>query len=178
MKTSDNASKQPFDATASTPDYRAPIAPALELPTFPTLDDILAHQEGTKAHPLVALSDMPTPPPQSIFQGLLGGRTELLVQDALDHPERYDEPMRNALAELGGKKPGELTAAQLQTLNRATLDFAAYRPKARPAPAAIPQSRTPPPKKPKLLEGGALEDGREPMVETAGGPMSAYWWVG
>jgi hypothetical protein len=177
MKNTNPPSKQPFDATTSAPNFRAPIAVLPDLPrlNFPSLDQVLVHPSSP--HPLLQLSETPPPSSVSLFQGLLGGRLEVLVQDSIDHPERYDEPTRLMLQELaaGASKLEELTAAERGILDRATMDFAAYRPPQAPKNAPKPQ---PPMKKPRLVEAAdALEDGRAPQVEEPGGTMTPYWWL-
>lgn len=142
---------------------------------FPSQEQVMDHLSGRAPHPLLQLTET-TPPSShaSLFQGLLGGQRDVLVQDALDHPERYDEATREALAALG-TDARELTPADHKLLDSATLDYAAFRPP-RPTPRA-PSAPKPPPRRPKLLDDGDMPDGREPQVETPGGTMSAYWWV-
>ena len=183
----DGSSTRRFAAIKSAlgfPDPTRPYVPfpsdlgtveAPSFPRFPTLDQVLEHQSGQSPHPLLQLTET-TPPsrPTSLFQGLLGGRLEVLVQDALDHPERYDAATREALADLGAG-PRTLSPADHRLLDSATLDYASFRPP-QPAPRATSAPK-PPPRKPSLLDDGDMPDGREPQVETPGGPMSAYWWV-
>lgn len=186
MKPKDSPSLKPFDAAASFPDYRAPILPAESFPSapapaafpkFPTVQEMLEHEHGLKTHPLLRLAETP-PRPTSLFQGLMGGRLEVLLQDAADHPERYDEVELLMLQELatGTRKLEGMTAAEREVLDRATLDYAAVRPPKDFKNAPIP--KPPAPKKPKLLEADQeFADGREPLVETAGSVMSPYWWL-
>ena len=185
MKPNDRPSGKPFDATESAPDFLAPITPPELFPTapvqfqpfpkFPTLEEMLEHQKG-KPHPLLQLSEVPAPKPSSLFEGLLGGRTEVLLQDALDHPERYDDATRAALEALAARG-GVATPEDRKLLDNATLDFAAFRP---PRAAPLPVKPKPPAPKPKLLsDEDELRDGRaEPEGgEEAGSPLNGYWWV-
>ncbi len=180
MKRSARPSTSPFDATSSAPNFLGPITPPLvdqtpAFPKFPTVDQLLAHQEGTAPHPLLQLTATPPPSrPSSLFQGLLGGQLDVLVQDAADHPERYDDATRSALAALGAGNR-ELTPADHKLLDNATMDYAAFRPPK--APPRAPDAPKPPPRRPRLLDDGDMPDGREPQVETPGGVMSAYWWL-
>jgi hypothetical protein len=173
MKNTAPSLRKPFDATMSSPDFRAPIAVLPEL-SFPSPAQILAHP--VNPHPLLQLTEASPPSrPASLFEGLLGGRVEVLVQDAVDHPERYDEPTRAALQALGARGAGALSPAEQSVLNQATMDFAAYRPPPTPKNAPKPLA---PVKKPRLIEAAdELTDGRAPQVETPGGTMTPYWWL-
>lgn len=184
MKPSSSASRKPSSVTQSAPSSHALTMPALPslpklmpetFPHFPTVAAILEHQAGRAVHPLVQLSDSMPRMTTSLFQGLLGGRVEVLVQDALDNPERYDEATRTALAELASHK-GALTQEQQAMLDNAVLDFAAARPPARTPP--VLQRQAPPPRGRRSLDDGAMGDSRVPQVETPAGPMPAYWWIG
>jgi hypothetical protein len=162
----------PFNPAEESPDFRAPIADLRPVapPTFPRLPQQLVQLSETK----------PPSESASLFQGLLGGNLQALVQDSTDHPERYDESTQLFLTELaaGTRTLAGMTGEDKAHLDRAVMDYAAPRPRhVRPAP--------PPPK--PFARGRAqasgdpyapgLQDGRAPQVETAGGPMSAYWWV-
>ena len=148
-----------------------PVAP-VAFQSFPTVDEILEHNTGGAPHPLLQLGTAPPRPSPSLFQGLLGGRLDVLMQDALEHPERYEDTTREALAALGTKKPEDLGPEEHAVLDRATLDFATYRP---PAPTPAPKLLAP--KKTRLLDfDDALEDGRAPQVEEPGGALTPYWW--
>lgn len=187
MKQNENKSSRPFSATESAPNYLGRIVPKVSLdpvappepltfPTFPSIDELLKHEAGTQPHPLLKLTDTPPPSPTSLFDGLLGGRPEVLLQDALANPTRYEPATREALAALGGKRSTELTPEDRRILNLATIDYASVRPRyAAPTKAGVPR---PPAQKPKSLDQDSLGDGRAPQVETPGGTMSAYWWLG
>jgi hypothetical protein len=183
MSSNGSALKRLFNPTASSPDYLAPIAPTVfdqevTFPRFPTLQEQLAHLNGTAPHPLMEVGVAPPPPDRSLFQGLLGGRLDVLQQDVQENPDRYDEATRAVFAELssGAKTVESLDPVARKALDRATLDFASYRPP-RTAARSEPSKPPPAPKKPRLLYDGVLEDGRAPQVEEPGGPMTAYWWL-
>jgi hypothetical protein len=174
-------SRRPFNATESFPDFLGPILPEGLSPTSPApvpMSALPSIQESAD-HPLhsfLQLSETPPPRPISIFQGLLGGQVDVLVQDAIDHPENYDEQVQATLAELSvsGRQP---TAADLAVLDRATLDFASGQ---RPGPPPMKMQASAPAKKPRLVEAAneySPQDGRAPQVEAPGGTMSAYWWL-
>lgn len=180
MKKNAPVSRRPFNPAEPSPDFLGPIAPevyaqpALEpFPKFPSVEQLLDHQNKVAPHPLLQLTE--TAPPTSspsIFQGLLGGRLEILTQDALDHPERYDDATKAALSELAAGTRKVEDAGRL--LDSATMDFAAFRaPPARPAPAAPVRLA----RKPALLDT-EMPDSRTPPDELEpGNPMSAYWWL-
>jgi hypothetical protein len=183
MRTTSKPSRRPFDATESSPDFLGPITPPLTelqpFPQFPTVEQMLEHQYGLKKHPLLQLSESPPPSkPASLFQGLLGGNLDVLVQDVLAHPERYEPQTQQMLWELGAgtRALSALSPADQAVLDRATLDFAAYRKPQAPPTAPKPQ---PPTRRPRLVEAqNELGDGRAPQVEMPGGPMTPYWWLG
>ena len=184
MKLSEKSSKPPFNGITSEPSYPALMEsfPSAEgpvqfaaFPRFPNVQEILDHQAGVAPNQLMQLTDTPRPASSpSIFQALLGGRVEVLVQDALDNPSRYDADVRAALLGMVSKKPEERTPADLHALNEATLDFAAFR-SPRQAPAAAPKPA--PVKKPQLMETETPYDNRAPQGEEPGGVMSSYWWL-
>ena len=184
MKRTSPPSRRPFDDTESFPDYLGPIIPAGWSPTgpapvaYPTVQEILQHQAGTHRHPLLQLSETPPPSePTSLFRGMLGGNVDLLTQHAAQNPDSYEPLEQQLLAELGAgtRKVSELSPAELNVLDRATVGYASYRPK----PAPEKPKPKPPAKRPRLVEeANELQDGRAPTVETPGGTMTAYWWLG
>lgn len=179
MKPTDSSSRAPFNPAASAPDFLAPLvdlAPP-SFPRFPSVEEFLMHAAGTQMHPLLKLTDAAPVEPASLFNGLLGGRLEVLTQDAAAHPDRYDEETRIFLEELdgGARKLKELSPADAEMLDRAVMDFASARPQNKPAPTKDP----PKSKKPALLvEEGELPDERAPQVELPNGnTAAAYWWT-
>jgi hypothetical protein len=140
------------------------------------VEDLLLHAAGTQPHPLMRLTETAPPSePASLFNGFLGGRLDVLTQDATAHPERYDNRTRAFLEELAGgaRKLEELSSEEKGLLDSAVMDFAAFRPP-KPAPAAKPQKE----KKPALLRTeNELLDERAPQVDMPSGPMTAYWWL-
>lgn len=191
MSSTKRASKTPFNPTESAPNFLAPITPqafdptglvpAVSFPKFPTVEEQLAHAEGRVSHPLLSLGVVGAaerPAETSLFDGLLGGQSEALQQDAADHPEKYDEQTRLLLHELraGARKLQDLDPSARRLLDRATLDFATYKAPAAPR-AAAPKAPAPKPVRTIKPRFDALEDGRAPQVEEPGGVMTAYWWL-
>lgn len=184
MRPSDWQRRPLFDAT--TTDFLAPIADIAPVapptfPKFPGLEEMQQHMRGELQHPLLQLSESAPPrQPASLFQGMLGGNLPVLVQDSVDHPERYDEETRLFLSELGAGTRGleGMTPEDKAHLDSAVLDFASFKPPHRPPPAPPPQ--------PFARARGtvhespyepAFDDGRAPQVEAPGQTMSSYWWV-
>ena len=158
-----------FDLTSLVPEKPAAF------PSFPTIQDHLDHTSGVKAHPLMELTEAPPPKQQSLFQEMFGTRTDVLAQDSLEHPDRYDQETAAALAGIAGKRFETLTPAEHRLLSSAALDYmAAPRQKAPPTPV---HKKAPPPTPQKMFDGGSLEDSRTPQVEGPGGALPAYWWV-
>jgi hypothetical protein len=177
MKRSGSSSRKPFNPTESAPDFLGPIVPELAplvFPRFPSVEDLLQHAAGTQPHPLAQLADPPPrSEPTSLFDGFLGGQLEVLTQDALAHPERYDDHTRGFLDELAaGRKLETLSKGEKELLDRAVMDFAAFRPP-KPPPAPPTQSKKPAPPR----ERSEPLDERVPQVEMPGGTLPAYWWV-
>lgn len=179
MKRNDSSSKAPFDPTASVPDFRAPIAPEVYAPLeFPTVEQLLQHASGEKLHPLVQLTETKPLNEPTVFDGILGGNLDVLVQDAQRDPERYSPQERALLEELASEQKNvkALERSDGQMLTQAVMSFTAVR---RPKPKAQPV-KPPPPKVQKpvlMMSEDELRDGREPQVEMPGGAMTPYWWA-
>lgn len=183
MKQKNSSLRRPFDPTESEPDFLGPIAPEvaapLTFPKFPTLEQVLLHQRGVQAHPLMELSETKPPSSQStIFDGMLGGNLDVLAQDVDKNPERYSDRERAFMDELrtGQKDVKALTLSDAQTLSQMVYNFAAMRPakSQAPTPAKPP---TPKRKKPVLMrDEDELPDARDPQVDIDGEPP-AYWWA-
>jgi hypothetical protein len=184
MRSNDWHPRPLFDAESQEPDFLAPligVAPPQhptfpQFPKFPMLAEIQRHMRGEMQHPLLQLSEAgPPSEPASLFQGMLGGNLLPLMQDSIDHPERYDDETQLFLNELAAGLRKAETPEDKARLDAATLDFASggrQQPKPRPpAPPPKPRAAAVDPYAP------GLDDGRAPQVETAGGPMSAYWWA-
>jgi hypothetical protein len=171
-----NSSNELFDPSAPSPNYHAPVAqiPWLQkLPRLPKAKDLLF--DGGASHPFFQFVAPPTKaPPKTLFQELLGGRTEVLQQDALEHPDRYEEPIQELLHNLtvGTKKIETLSQEEQGALNRAVIDFATYKP-----PPAVPVPKAPyrPKPTPQLMDE-SFHDGKEPQVEPPGGVLTNHWW--
>jgi len=178
MKPKDGNSTNFSSPTMSGLDFPTKLEPLPELtfPKFPTVEELLQHEAGTSRHPLLQLTDVPPPPERSLFQDLLGGRLEILTQDALDNPDRYEEGTRSLLTELmnGAKKREQLSPAEQRLLNRATIDFATYQPEKPKAGVAPPKQKT----TPKLLSLDVVMP-ETPKAEPVDPdmPAPAYWWL-
>lgn len=130
--------------------------------------------EGTKPHPLVERLAT-SPKTTSLFDGLLGGRAEVLLQDALHDPTRYPEETRALLEMLatGGRTRESMTAEEGRLLDRAVVDFATYKPVMKPVDK--PRKVRITAKKPAPMSEPV--DSRAPTMDVPGGEMPAYWWV-
>lgn len=149
-------------------------------PKFPSLQEVADHHHHHKVapHPLLRLTEaLPKAPAASLFQGLLGGKLDVLQEDALRNPDRYDERTRVLLADMGEKRDYQPTGDELRILDDATLDFASARPMHKPGPILPQEMKKPAQQQPRRLFDDRELDGREPTVETPGGTMSAYWWL-
>ena len=157
-----------------------PISPEVTAPiAFPSFEQLLRHEAGVELHPLVQLSETKPPSNTTVFDSLLGGDLNVLVQDAQKEPERYSSQEKSLLGELaaGQKNVKALTETDGRLLTQAVMSFATLRlPKPKP-----PTVKTPPVqrrRKPALMTyEDELQDGRAPQVEMPGGTMTAYWWA-
>lgn len=166
-----------FNPGESFPDFSAPIAPVEHSPTafpkFPSVQELLSNN-----HPLLRLAEQPKPKPPSwgLLQELLGGELSVLANDVVFHPERYDDPARALLTEIASNpsRAQNLSDTEREVLNRAVIDFAAFKPQPKVPP--VPPKRTPASVPKVLLEE---ESGRAPQIEEdgPGGTMSPYWWL-
>lgn len=180
MQQNKPSSRRPFDPTESEPDYRGPIAPEVTEPiAFPSFEQLLRHETGEQPHPLMCLTEARPPNDPTIFEGLLGGDLNVLVQDMQKAPERYSSQEKSLLDELasGQKNIKALTETDGRLLSQVVLSFATFSPP-KPKP---PVAKTPPGprrQKPALISyEDELQDGRAPQVEMPGGAMTAYWWA-
>jgi hypothetical protein len=183
MKPSDYSSRRPFNPTESAPDFRAPIAvletpQPLTFPRFPSVEELLLHATGVQPHPLLKLTETAPPSePESLFKGFLGGRLDVLTQDAATNPDRYDEATRIFLEELAGgaRKLEALTPTEAEILDRAVMDYASVRPQNKP----VKEKERPKEKKPALLrEAGELPDEHTSQVELPDDALdTAPWWA-
>lgn len=181
MKRNASPSRRPFNPTESEPDYLGPILPEvtapIAFPHFPSIEEILAHENKTQSHPLVQMTETAPPSkPTSLLDGLLGGDAGAVIQDAEKNPERYDEVTRAFLTELGAGQHNikALPQRESELLSRAVYDFAAFRP-SKTSPLA---PKVPPKKKPALLrEEGGLADARAMQMDIPDDPLPPYWWL-
>lgn len=111
--------------------------------------------------------------PQGLFDGLLGGEPAVLLQDASENPDKYDDETVELLHDLvqGTKKKADLKEADTRLLDLATFTFSSYvKPKA-PKPVERPR-RAPDEKLAEEIENGLFEDD---MDVPEGTPD--YWWL-
>ena len=134
MNRNDNSSSTPSSSSApldalEAPTFSASVAP-VAFPRFPTVEEILEHQAGKALHPLLQLGEAPPSRPQSMFEGMLGSRLDVLLDDVARQPDAYDAAARGLLEELaaGTKKLADLGKEDRHALDRATVDFASYKP--------------------------------------------------
>jgi len=182
MNHNGNNSGKPFNPADSFPNFRGPIVPEVagrpDFQRFPTVEELLDVQNP---HPFLRLAPSPPPRPASfgLLQELLGGRLDVLVTDAALHPDRYDADTKELLQALGddATKMQKLDPTEQQILNRAVIDYAAFKPRAAPPPPRP----APKPKQTVLekMEYGDEEDEREPGKEEQGpgNVLSKYWWL-
>lgn len=144
------------------------------VPKFPRLNDLVDPKTFELVNPPVA----PTKRPTGLFADVLGGRAEVLFQDAQDHPEKYDPRLLPLLIQLlnGKKNANELTSDECSLLDRATLDFATYVPprdekatKVAKAPEVKTASPNPDDDDFELEESDVAPEGD--------GEPSPYWWL-
>lgn len=180
MNQSRNNSGRPFNPADSFPDFRAPIAPEVvakpDFQRFPSLEQLLDQQNP---HPFLRLSEPPPrrSPTHGLLQELLGGRLEVLIADAERHPDRYDEDTKDLLEILaaGTKTIEKLNPTEQLLLNRAVIDYAAFKPRAKPKPPAPPKVKAAEVVVP--FDEEAAESEPENHQHDPGGPLSNYWWL-
>jgi hypothetical protein len=176
MNQNGSNSGRPFNQDDLFPDFRAPIAPEVvakpvfpKFPSFPTVAELLDQEHP---HPLARLtSELPKRPPSyGLLQELLGGRLDVLISDAQRHPERYDVDTRELL-ELLGSNPAafqKMNPTEQQMLNRAVIDYAAFKPREKP----------PIPPKAQKAKPVNVEEPEPPVEEEGpGNVLSNYWWL-
>ena len=81
--------------------------------------------------------EQPKPVQSSLFQSILGGDWSRLLEDVTASPEHYDSEVLEVLQRLAnGAKLEDITPHERELLDRATIDFASFRPQ--PKPKAAP----------------------------------------
>ena len=129
-------------------------------PTFPSLSDLLIGE----------VSAPPTSSRHGLFETLFGGNPEALLQDALDHPDQYDERLVTLSRDLYEKRRAvaDLTKEERDILNMGTMDFAQYRPPPKQKTSVSP---------PRSLVTPELLTSPEPGVDIPFTDVRPYWWT-
>ena len=134
-------------------------------PSCPTFESLTAQA--------VAVAEVPKP--RGLFWDLFGGRPDALVQDVINHGDRYSAELTRLATELaeGRKKTSELSPAEQELLNAATLDFYQYK------PAVVPTPKTPV-SPPRSLANEPIEPVSRPVAGVdlpLGVDPNPYWWM-
>ena len=142
--------------------------PSLRLlePTFPTFSA------------LATVSDVkPAEGRKGLFLALVGD-PQVLLQDLLDSPAKYEEGVSTLLQDLasGRRKLGSLTPAEAELLDRATIDYTRRSPRQEVEP---PPRRAPVQQADDESEEGEGHSMRypSPQVPELNG-LEPYWWLG
>lgn len=152
------------------------LAGVPRLPKLPTLEEMVVHERGEKLHPLMVTSS-PPPPPKSLFDSLLGGQLEALLQDARSNPQYYDREDLELLEQLaaGVKKLEALTPLESAWLDRATIQFSSFRPPRVPKSAPRPPAPKPVAKKEQEPQGGSAT--MEELAALSPDGLPPFWWL-
>lgn len=131
--------------------------------------------EPLKFPTFAELASEVTPPPPSRPQTLFNivGDPTILFSDLLDNPEKYEAGVDELLQELVHKRKrmDELSAQELQLLNRAVVAFM-QAPARKPPPA--PTRRAPPEPEPEAFD---LDEQGAPMPAEIDLPDApSFWW--
>lgn len=126
-------------------------------------------------------SSSATERPRGLYQELLFSRPEAMYQDSLDHPEKYQESVRNLLRSLvsSGREPGP---AERKQLDAAVLDFS-YAPRAKPTATKRTVAKAPLPRKmpefPSTNFPGTSVNAESPDEGRAipAGEPKPFWWL-
>ena len=161
-----DSSQSPFGSVSGT------ITQPLQVPS---VEELSRHLSGEQLHPMLPPPYRPKPPiPVSLVQGMIGGNSDILVDDCARNPGRYSPHAQELLSELAaGRSPDTLTPEEQRLLDLAVLDFAAA-PKPVPSPAM--QSR-PKPRPVKVREEESIERGRPWEDAAPGVEPELYWWL-
>jgi len=142
----------------STPPLNLPPSLALLAPTFPSFTA------------LVSMSDLPQKGPQrdGLFGALLRD-PRVLLQDLLANPEKYEDGVASLVQELaaGSRKLDDLAPAEVELLDRATVDFNQPTRRREVSPDPTPVQRTTEPD----VEYTA------PKAAPSLNGLEPYWWL-
>lgn len=122
-----------------------------------------------------------TPPPiqkSGLFQQLLGGQTQVLWQDLLKDPDKYEPEVQQLLQEIlsGQKSLQALMPEENQLLDRATLDFAQASKTPQPEKDRPPRSQAGEELPDKAIMREA-EEGPPLPIPTGADGLDAFWWL-
>ncbi len=106
-----------------------------QTPTFPTFSELVKKEEEDQRKPKTVRQ-------KGLFEALIGD-PRILYQELLEDPNRFDSDAAQVIQELsvGIRQLSDLTHAELELLNEATLDFSRPR---RPQPSSKPIVRKSP----------------------------------
>lgn len=127
-------------------------------PSFPTPAEL--------AHAAATVADAPPPKPVGLFEAVLQSRPEAMYEDALEHPDKYEDGVPQLLEDLASSRRAT-TDTERELLDRAVLDFTRKLP-------AVPKPPTPPspPNSPSNYEPGDTNVFTGPEEEP-----TAFWWL-
>jgi hypothetical protein len=114
-------------------------------------------------NPFEVVEPPPKRRPRGLFQDLLQGRPEALLHDSQEHPDSYSQDELELLQALyeGRRQLAQLTQGEMETLDKAVMEFASSTPKEKPKPVVVRLQRSP----------------AAPVEETQDSPeVNAFWW--
>lgn len=126
---------------------------------FPNLFELASAEETAEAKR-----------PKGLFEELLGGRSDILFQDAQQHRDRYDETTLALLQDLvtGKRRREELTKEEREMLDQAVCDFASY----------VPPKETKRTPKIEVRQSALKTEAPEHAdIDIPAGTPNAYWWL-
>lgn len=175
MKTSKRSSTRQSKEASFVDEFGVKPLPTIEqMAGWPTQKPLLTEmlQQGDQ-HPWNQLT-VAAPPKvdNGLFQSIMGGRLEVLLDDAQRNPDRYSAQELELLEQLasGQAKLQELSSGDRRVLDQAAISFTAFKPPR--APAAAPK----PPPKPKVPE--LLQQTQEELPDLEHGlDLPPYWWL-
>ena len=124
-------------------------------PTFPTMEELIEEQQR------LSLGSVPSP--KSLYEVLVGS-PEVLYQESLDDPEKFDQQTQVLLEQMmRGKRFTELNPKEIELLNKATIEYA-QTPPSRKKEASVPS--------PNKVEAVSVVE-----EDTAESELPPYWWL-
>jgi len=164
-------SQERWDSIAS--QFNLPLSseltglPPVVFPTFPTVQELAASAQLAS----------PGTRPTGLFEELLQSRPEAIYIDILDHPEKFEDGVKELVEELVTHRR-ELTAQERELMDRAVLDFLA-KPKGQPAPKPMPKKVDERAEMAEALDEELRAEIVEPPAAAAAnnGEPPAFWWL-